>query len=78
MTAKPAQAFHLLNRGVLKVGNFADIVIFNEETVGDRGTFIAPEQYPVGIEYVLINGNIVIHSGIYEKISAGKVLRQPL
>ena len=76
MTLKPAQAFGLRNRGSIKVGNFADIVIFNQKTVGDKGTFLNPEQYPVGIEYVLVNGNVVLHSGIYEKIPAGKVLRQ--
>lgn len=76
MTSKPAEVFGFKRRGVLKEGNFADIVVFNPDTVVDQGTFIDPAQNPIGIEYVLINGSVVLHSGIYERKLMGKVLRK--
>lgn len=76
MSKKAAQAFSIKNRGTLEVGNFADIVIFNEETVGEKGTFVDPTQYPEGIDYVIINGEVVIREGEYFKIAPGKVLRR--
>ncbi len=76
MTGKPAEVFGLAKRGLLKVGCYADIVIFNEATVGDRGTYVDPVQYPVGIEHVLINGYHVVDNGHYHKILAGQVLRK--
>jgi N-acyl-D-amino-acid deacylase len=60
---------------LLKPGNFADIVIFNPDTVIDRGTFVDPIQFPEGIEDVLINGQVVLHTGSYQRALAGKVLR---
>jgi N-acyl-D-amino-acid deacylase len=76
MTSKPAEVFGFEGRGLLKKGNYADIVVFNPETVIDRGTFVDPIQYPLGIEYVFINGNPVVQSGNYEKKLAGTVLRK--
>ena len=76
MTSKPAEVFGFKGRGVLKVGNFADIVVFHPDKVTDQGTFIDPAQDPIGIEYVLINGEVVLHSGVYEKKCTGKVLRK--
>lgn len=75
MTNKPAQAFKIKDRGILQEGKYADIVIFNPETVEDTSTYVDPIQYPVGIEYVLINGNVVVDAGKYEKVLAGKVIR---
>lgn len=76
MTSKPAEVFGLQGRGSLKVGNFADIVVFDPETIIDKGTYTNPAEYPAGIKYVLINGNIVLHTGNYEKNLAGRVLRK--
>ena len=76
MTSKPAEVFGFQRRGVLKEGNFADIVVFNPETVVDQGTFIDSVQYPIGIEYVLINGSVAVRSGVYERKLTGKVLRK--
>lgn len=76
MTSKPAEVFKLTNRGVLKEGYFADIVVFNPETIIDQGTYVDPCQYPIGIEYVLINGQVVLKQGNHTKVVAGKVLRQ--
>jgi N-acyl-D-amino-acid deacylase len=76
MTSKPAEVFGFERRGLLKKGNYADIVVFNPDTVIDKGTFVDPIQYPLGIEYVIINGNPVVQSGNYEKKLAGNVLRK--
>ncbi|HWR07040.1 D-aminoacylase [Sporomusa sp.] len=76
MTAKPAAVFGFKERGLLKAGFYADIVVFNPATVNDQGTYVDPVQYPVGIEHVLINGQHVLAYGQYNKILAGKVLRR--
>lgn len=76
MTKKPAELLGLKKRGTLKEGNFADIVVFNPNTIIDKGTFVDPVQYPEGIDYVIINGNLVIDNGEYKKILAGEVLRK--
>jgi N-acyl-D-amino-acid deacylase len=76
MTGKPAEVFELTGRGILGTGNYADIVVFNPDTVMDKGTFLEPLQYPEGIEYVMINGRLVLQQGQYDRIAAGKVLRK--
>jgi N-acyl-D-amino-acid deacylase len=76
MTSKPADVFGFERRGLLKPGNFADIVVFNPDTVIDRGTFADPVQFPEGIKDVLINGHLVLDSGSYVRTLAGKVLRK--
>ena len=75
MTKKAALSFSIKDRGELKEGNFADIVIFDLETVSGCDDFINSMQYPTGIDYVIINGNTVIEKGQYQKVKAGKVLR---
>ncbi|MCF6466150.1 amidohydrolase family protein, partial [Clostridium sp. Cult2] len=74
MTKKPAETFKLKNRGEIKEENYADIVIFDLKKIKDKGTFVEPKQYPEGIDYVIINGNIVLEKGKYNRIMAGKVL----
>lgn len=76
MTSKAANAFGIKNRGILKEGYFADIVIFDKDKVIDKGTFEDPIQYPEGIEYVIINGQLAIENGEYNKVKAGMVLRK--
>lgn len=76
MTSKAATAISIKDRGMIKEGYFADIVIFNEDTVKDKGTFEDPTQYPEGIEYVIINGQVVVANGEYQKVKAGIVLRK--
>jgi N-acyl-D-amino-acid deacylase len=78
MTSKPAQVFGFERRGMLKVGNFADIVVFNPETIIDKGTFVDPIQFPEGIEYVLVNGHVVLSAGLFGRKLAGKVLRKTI
>jgi N-acyl-D-amino-acid deacylase len=76
MTSKPAEVFGFARRGLLKAGNFADVVIFNPDTIIDKGTYVDPAQSPVGIEHVLINGVEVLSAGSYDRKLAGKVLRK--
>lgn len=76
MTKKPATTFNMTGRGELKEGNYADITIFNADTVIDKGTFTDPIQYPEGIEYVIINGHETISGGKHTGVRSGKVLRQ--
>jgi N-acyl-D-aspartate/D-glutamate deacylase len=75
MTSFPAQKFGLRNRGLLREGMAADITIFDPEKVEDRSTFRNPHQYPQGIEYVIINGQLVVDQGKHTGALAGKVLR---
>ena len=76
MTSAPAQKMYLKDRGLLREGMWADIVVFDPKTVIDKATFTDPHQYPVGIEYVLVNGQVIIEKGEHTGISAGKVLRR--
>jgi N-acyl-D-amino-acid deacylase len=60
MTSLPAQTFGFRDRGLVREGFAADLVIFDEKIVGDRATFEKPHQYPAGISYVLVNGGLVL------------------
>jgi N-acyl-D-amino-acid deacylase len=77
VTSKPAAKLGLKDRGSLKQGNFADIVVFDPETIADKATFIEPHQYPVGIDYILVNGTTVIDHGKHTEKLPGKVLYGP-
>jgi N-acyl-D-amino-acid deacylase len=76
MTSKPAEVFGFERRGLLRPGNSADIVIFDPDTIIDKGTFVDPVQSPEGIEYVLINGRVVLSSAGCGSELPGKVLRK--
>lgn len=75
MTSLPAQRFRLKNRGMIMEGMWADITIFDSDTIIDKATYDDPHRYPEGIEYVLVNGHIVLERGKNTGIHAGKVLR---
>jgi N-acyl-D-amino-acid deacylase len=74
MTSLPASIYGLRQRGVLRNNAFADIVLFDPKTVNDRSTFTAPHQYPVGIEYVIVNGVTTIDAGAFTGQTGGHVL----
>ncbi len=74
-TALPAQRMRLADRGVLKKGMWADVVVFDPEQVRDLATFENPNQLSVGMEYVLVNGVLVIDGGKVTQALPGKVLR---
>lgn len=76
MTGKPAETFGIDRRGLLKPGHHADIVLFDPDTVRDRGTYTEPRQHPTGIDLVMINGVIVHGDGATDNPTPpGKVLR---
>jgi N-acyl-D-aspartate/D-glutamate deacylase len=77
MTGAPAARVGLRDRGVLKEGMFADITIFDPAKVVDTATFESPNQYPTGIEYVLVNGKISVEKGQRTSALGGRVLRGP-
>ncbi len=74
-TILPAQRMRLIDRGVLKKGMCADIVIFDPETIGDLATFDKPNQLSEGMAYVLVNGVPVIDNGKATNTLPGRVLR---
>jgi len=74
-TALPAQRVRLADRGVLKQGMWADIVVFDPKTIRDRATFEDPNQLSEGMAYVLVNGVPVIDGGRATNALSGKVLR---
>ena len=76
-SALPAQRMRLTDRGVLKQGMWADVVIFDPATVRDRATFDSPNQLSEGMDYVLVNGTSVIEQGKMTGKLPGKVLRGP-
>jgi N-acyl-D-amino-acid deacylase len=75
MTSLPATTFKFKDRGLLRTGSWADVVIFDPEKVKDTATFKQPHAYPEGIPYVLVNGILVIDQGQHTKAKAGMVLR---
>lgn len=77
MTSWPATRMRLASRGTIKEGNWADVVIFDYDKIQDRSTYESPLLSPVGIDYVLVNGQIVIESGKHTGARPGKVLYGP-
>ena len=77
MTGLPAANLGLKHRGLLREGYFADVTIFDPKTVIDRATFEEPNQYPVGINFVIVNGEIEVDGGKRTPVLAGQVLRGP-
>lgn len=76
MTGLSANRLGLKNRGLIQEGYFADITIFDPETVIDQSTFTEPHQYPEGIEYVIVNGEIEVKKGELTGASSGRVIRK--
>ena len=74
-SALPAQRLRLADRGVLKQGMWADVVVFDAATVTDKSTFENPNQLAQGMQYVLVNGVPVIENGVMTRRLPGKVLR---
>jgi N-acyl-D-amino-acid deacylase len=77
MTSLPAQVLRLSDRGLVREGNWADIVVFDPDRVADRATFANPKQYPVGVDHVPVNGAPVIRDGEHTGARPGTVLQGP-
>lgn len=75
MTYLPAKKLGLVDRGIIKEGAYADITIFDPKNIKDKATYDDPFQYPEGIEYVILNGNIVVEKGNYNNKRLGVVIR---
>jgi N-acyl-D-amino-acid deacylase len=77
MTSMNADKIGIKDRGRLKEGLFADVTIFDPDRVIDRATFENPHQFPVGIEYVIVNGQVTIDKGQHTGALAGRVIHGP-
>ena len=75
MTSLPATKFNLKDRGLIMEGKFADILIFDENTIQDMSVYENPHQFTIGIEYVLVNGKLVINNGKHTGTRSGVALR---
>lgn len=76
MTGLPASRLKLTDRGLIRPGMKADIVVFDPDTITDTAKFEDPAHYPIGIKYVLVNGVISVEDGERTEAIAGKVLRR--
>jgi N-acyl-D-amino-acid deacylase len=76
MTSLPATWFGFADRGVVRPGAFADLVVFDATTVRDTGTFSEPAQPAAGIDLVMVNGRVVWHAGRHTGARPGRVLRR--
>ncbi len=76
MTSLPADNFGLVDRGRLTPGSFADVVVFNPETIADRATYEDPHQYAVGVSHVAVNGRVVVRDGELTDQLPGRRLRR--
>jgi N-acyl-D-amino-acid deacylase len=76
MTGMPAARMGLRDRGVLRTGAYADVVVFDPARVADRATFDAPHQYPIGVEFVLVNGVVAVDGERFTGARNGRVLRR--
>jgi N-acyl-D-aspartate/D-glutamate deacylase len=75
LTSLPAAILRLPQRGRIEVGYAADVLVFDPERIRDTATFTEPLSYSVGIDHLLVNGDIVIHDGEMTGSLPGKVLR---
>ncbi len=76
MTSMPAQKIGLHDRGLIRVGNWADVVIFDPKVVAPRATYMSPHQFPVGVKWVIVNGVVTVEGEKHTGARAGKVLRK--
>jgi N-acyl-D-amino-acid deacylase len=77
MTSATAQILRLSDRGLLREGMFADIVVFDPATVADRATYVQPHQLSVGVRHVWVNGVQVLQDGIHTGATPGRAVRGP-
>lgn len=76
MTAMAAAKFRLKDRGVIRPGAFADLVVFDPATIIDTGSYEDPTRYPAGIRHVFVNGTAVVKDGAVTKSRPGRALRR--
>jgi N-acyl-D-aspartate/D-glutamate deacylase len=76
MTSLNAAKLGIHDRGLLRAGNFADVTLFDPERVIDKATYTQPFQYNEGIEYVIVNGQVVLDQGKHTGARPGRALRR--
>lgn len=76
MTSMPAERLGLKDRGLLREGMKADVVLFDPDTVADQSTYQEPRKFPSGIPYVIVNGQVAVDNGAHSGVRAGAVLRR--
>ena len=76
MTGMPAEKFKLAERGFVRVGYFADLVIFDPASIADVGTYENPRQYPNGLSHVFVNGTAIVAEGKHTGARPGRALRR--
>ena len=77
MSSQTAQRLSIRDRGLLVQGYYADIAIFDAQTISDMSTFENPHQYAVGMKYVLVNGELVVAAGQHTGRRPGRILHGP-
>jgi N-acyl-D-aspartate/D-glutamate deacylase len=75
ITSLPAQREHLVGRGLIKEGFFADITIFNPDSIIDKATYTQPAQLAEGVQFVLVNGQVVFENGKATGAMPGRALK---
>jgi len=75
-SALTAETFRIPERGLIRAGYFADVIVFDEKAVADRATYEQPELLAVGIKYVIVNGKVAVDNGAYTGVLAGRALRK--
>jgi N-acyl-D-aspartate/D-glutamate deacylase len=76
LTSVPAARLGLRDRGVVREGAFADLVVFDPATVGDRATYERPAVHPAGIDAVIVNGVVAVRHGVETGVRPGRLLRR--
>jgi N-acyl-D-amino-acid deacylase len=76
MTSLPARTFGFRDRGLVREGFAADLLLFDPEKVEDKSTFQKPHQYSEGFDFVLVNGVPIVEDGKILDVHSGKVIRQ--
>jgi N-acyl-D-amino-acid deacylase len=77
MTSATARRLSITDRGLLQAGMFADVVIFDPETIADRATYDLPHQLPAGMNWVIVNGTVVMKDGAHSGAKPGRIVRGP-
>ena len=77
-SALTAEMFRIPERGLIREGYYADVIVFDEKTVSDRATYEQPEVFSVGMKYVIVNGKLAVDNGANTGVLAGRALRKKI
>ena len=77
-SALTAETFRIPERGLIREGYFADVIVFDEKTVADRATYEQPELLSVGMKFVIVNGKVAVDNGAFVGVLAGRALRKQI